>query len=226
MNLVKDYNALYENAVKKIRSGEYQLDRFIDAPFDNRLGISLLIRPDNAVREKIHAFLDKLKISEPGQYYYSDSDIHITVLTLINAYNGFQLDQIKPADYIDIIGESLSGFKNFNIQLRGVTASPSCVMIQGFTGTALNAIRNRLRENFRDSGLEHSIDKRYRIKLAHATVVRLKTTLRDKDAFIKLLEKYDDFNFGSFNVDKIEFICHDWYLRNENSTPIYSFKLR
>jgi hypothetical protein len=50
MNLLDHYDELYRDAVRKIQSDEYEPDELIDAPVDNRFGITLLIRPDKRLK--------------------------------------------------------------------------------------------------------------------------------------------------------------------------------
>ena len=58
---------------------------------------------------------------------------------------------------------------------KGVTASPSCLMIQGFMNhESLNITRNNLRKKLKNTTLQQSIDKRYSIQTAHSTVCRFR----------------------------------------------------
>src|SRR5690606_2272383 len=129
----------------------------------------------------IQKFLNSIKTIEPSQYYYKNSDIHITVMSIISCYDGFQLENIDISEYIDLISKSLIENPEIEIRFRGITASPSCIMIQGFiNNNFLNSIRNNLRNNFKNSNLQQSIDKRYSIETAHTTVMRFQNKLNDK----------------------------------------------
>ena len=86
MNLSSHDQNLYTDAISKIGSGDYQIDNPMDSPSDNRFGLTLLIRPNQQAKDRIRNLLDNLKRIEPNQYYYPDSDIHITVLTIISCY--------------------------------------------------------------------------------------------------------------------------------------------
>lgn len=226
MNLIDHYNELYKDAVQKIQSDDYELDELIDSPTDNRFGITLLARPDKKITKKIQKFLEKLKQIEPEQYYYPTSDIHVTIMPIITCYNGFNLHQINIQEYIDLIQKSINGFSKFNIEFKGITASPSCVMIQGFPqNNNLTQIRNNLRNNFKNSNLQQSIDKRYKIQAAHSTVFRFKKRLNGKETFLKTIEQFRDYNFGSFSVDTLELVFNDWYQRKKQVKTLYRFKL-
>ena len=58
-----------------------------------------MLRPDNFVKDKIQKLLSKIKLIEPNQYFYRDSDLHLTVMSIISCYNGFNLNKIGIEDY-------------------------------------------------------------------------------------------------------------------------------
>ncbi|MGY5355927.1 2'-5' RNA ligase family protein [Wenyingzhuangia sp. IMCC45467] len=212
MDLKTHYQNLFDESMLKIASDDYQIDRLIADENDFRYGITLVIRPSEVVKNKIQLFLEELKEIEPHQYYYHNSDIHITVMSIISCYNGFEVKNINVKDYINIINNSLKGFKTSKIQLKGLTASPSCIMVQGFMdNNSINNFRDRLREKFKNSALEQSIDKRYAIQTAHSTVVRFSESFSKKEAFFNIVEKYKDEDFGTFEVKSIELVANDWY---------------
>jgi len=227
MNLMEYYDNLYKDAILKIRSDNCQTDNLIDSPSDNRFGITLIIRPNIQIRNRVQKFLSELKAVEPDQYYYPNSDIHVTIMSIISCYKGFDLEQISITDYVDLINKSIINHKRFEIEFNGITASPSCIMIQGFLNdSTLNEIRDNLRINFGNSNLERTIDKRYPILTAHSTVVRFRKELIRKDKFIKELDDYKDFYFGRFLVDSLELVYNDWYQRKEHIKELYRFKIK
>lgn len=227
MNLQEHYNELYKKSSEAILAGNYKLDSQINDKSDSRFGITLLIRPSETIKANIQLFLDKLKAIDPLQYYYPDSDIHITVMSIISCYEGFSLDKITIADYIEIIQKSLIDVNEIKIKFQGVTASPSALMIQGFpTDESLNNLRDKLRENFKNSSLQQSIDSRYTIATAHSTVLRFQEKLQNPKQLIEVTEKFRDFDFGEFKVENIELVYNDWYQRKENTVDLYPFYLR
>ncbi len=226
MNLAEHYNQLYKTSSESIISRNYSLDPKINDPSDSRFGITLLLRPSEKIKTNIQLFLKELKAVEPNQYYYPDSDIHITVMSIISCYEGFSLDKINLEDYIKIIEKSLEDLGEIKIEFRGVTASNSAIMIQGFpSDETLNNLRNKLRENFRSSTLEQSIDSRYSIATAHSTVMRFTEKLQNPEKLIEVVEQFRDYNFGEFTADKLELVFNDWYQRAENTILLKDFEL-
>ncbi|MBE8726729.1 2'-5' RNA ligase family protein [Flavobacterium hungaricum] len=227
MNLQEHYNQLYKTAKGAILDEKYAIDSHLKKESDSRFGITLLIRPSDAVKSEIQLLLYDLRKAEPEQYFYPDSDIHITVMSIISCSEDFTLNQISPSDYIEIICKSLVEVDSIKIQFKGVTASPSAIMIQGFpTDETLNNLRNKLRENFKNSGLQQSIDSRYTISAAHATVMRFQDKLQDPKKLIQISEKYRDYDFGAFEVKNLELVYNDWYQRKSNTRVLGDFGLR
>jgi 2'-5' RNA ligase len=83
-----------------------------------------------------------------------------------------------------------------------------------------------LRFEFKKSELEQSLDKRYLIQTAHSTIVRFRNQLNDKENFLKIIDKYADFDFGTFEIKKIELVYNDWYQRKELVKKLYEFKIQ
>lgn len=218
MNLQEQYNQLYQKSSKAISEGNYTIDNQINDASDSRFGLTLLIRPSDEVKHQIQSFLEELKEVDSKQYYYPNSDIHITLMAIISCYEGFTLDLIRVEKYIEIIQKSLINVEKIRIDFKGVTASPSAIMIQGFpTDESLNNLRDKLRENFKKSDLEQNIDSRYAIATAHSTVVRFQEKLEDAEQLIEVIAKFREFNFGEFTVDKLELVYNDWYQRKSNT---------
>ena len=227
MNLEEHYNKLYTDSITKIEAGNFEIDHLIDSDDDYRFGITLLIRPDENTKVNIQHFLDEVKLIEPDQYYYQNSDIHITVMSIISCYDGFDLEKINIQDYVRVIKHVIEKHKNFTIQFKGITASPSCILLQGFfESDTLNEIRDQLRFSFKNSTLQQSLDQRYAIQTAHSTIIRFREKLTNNNAFLAIVEKYRDFDFGTFKVEKMELVYNDWYQRAQFVKKLHEFEIK
>lgn len=226
MNLQEHYNQLYRKSSKAILEGNYHLETELNNKSDSRFGLTLLIRPSQEIKANIQLFLNELKAIDSAQYYYPDSDIHITVLSIISCYEGFTLDKIRVEDYIEIVQKSLADLDKIKIKFRGITASPSAIMIQGFPiDESLNILRNKLRENFKKSTLEQSIDSRYSLTTAHSTVMRFQEPLQNPKKLIEIADKFRDYDFGELTIENLELVYNDWYQREENTIHLKNFNL-
>lgn len=226
-NLTEHYNQLYKTSAETISAGKYSIDLELKNESDSRFGITLLIRPNDEIKANIQHFIYELKKAEPEQYFYPDSDIHVTVMSIISCSADFTLDQISPKEYIEIICRSLVDVEKIKIHYKGVTASPSALMIQGFpSDETLNNLRNKLRENFKSSGLQQSMDSRYSIFTAHSTIMRFQEQLQNPKKLIETVEKFRDYDFGEFDVTNLELVYNDWYQRKGTTRVLGDFGLR
>lgn len=226
-DLREHYWQLYNSSIEQLKNNHYYIDTNIHSAKSNRFGLTLLIRPSMAVKDKIQDFFSQLKKDNPNQYFYPCTDIHITVLSLISCYDGFDYKNISISDYCQLIQKSLENIEQFEIQFQGISASDSAILIQGFPmGNNLEQIRNNLRAHFLNSSLERSIDKRYVLKTAHATVVRYSDTIINKESLIDTLEAYRNYDFGKFHVKELELVYNDWYHREALVQKIDLFPLK
>lgn len=226
MNLQEQYNQLFQESSKAISEGNFIIDSQINDALDSRFGITLLIRPSDEIKAQIQLLLNELRAIDSLQYYYPNSDIHITLMSIISCYEGFTLNKIRIEKYVEIIQKSLLEVDKIKIDLKGVTASPSAIMIQGFpTDESLNNLRDKLRENFKNSNLQQSIDSRYTISTAHSTVMRFQEKLDNPEKMIAVVAKFRDHDFGEFTVNKLELVYNDWYQRKSNTIDLADFYL-
>ena len=227
MNLEKHYNGLWENALQQYKAGAFELDPFLDSTEDDRFGLTLLFRPGAMVKDKISTFLQELRELEPAQYYYPASDMHVTVMSVISCHAGFRLADIDVEAYIKVLQECLADVKSFRVDFRGITASPSCVMVQGFQASGqLNALRDKLRASFRETSLQQTMDSRYILRTAHITVARFKEPLRNPAALLDKLQAYRNHTFGSTEVHHIELVYNDWYQRQSAVQDVWDLRLK
>ena len=163
---------------------------------------------------------------EPDQYYYPGPEIHLTISALISAYPGFTLQQIEPLAYQQAVRHSLAQSTPFTLIYSGVTASPGAILLQGFPqGDALQQLRTKLKSCVEQAGLSHSIDARYALQTAHATLGRFRATLRQPAQVVSLIQAYQQTFIGSFEVDTLELVYTDWYHRAAHTTLLETYSL-
>lgn len=228
-DLTNKYDKLYHDSIEKVKRAGWQVDPFLQDQKnheDNRFGITLLIRPPKEIKQALTVFLEALKNCAPQQYFYPMSDMHITVMSIIPCTPGFCLSEITVPEYKSLIAKSLQRISPFSIRMEGLTASPSCVMAQGFLANQqLQYLRDQLRENFRNACLAERMDERYAIKTAHMTLVRFREACKNQKKFLHILEKYRDVFFGEFTVNEVELVYNDWYQQKEKVQSLARFSI-
>ena len=226
LSLSNHYAQMWQTASDRIRRGDIEPDPLLDALDDTRYGMSLLARPDEPTAAAIRAFLQECWQLEPAQYYYPISDLHLTVLSIISCYPRFRLEQVELQAYQQCVAQALNSFPPFALTFSGITASPSTVVLQGYPqDNTLEKLRNRLRTVFQQSGLEHSIDSRYRIVTAHSTVVRFREKLLQPVRFADFLAQQRQRHFGSFRINSLELVGNDWYQRKAKTVLLKTYPL-
>jgi len=158
-------------------------------------------------------FLREIRRLEPDQYYYSPSEFHLTILSLFTATENFLPFCAQKERYIAAVDSAVQKTSPVRIIFKGITASSSAVMIQGFFETQkLNRLRDRLRRQLGARGLGKGIDQRYRLQTAHMTVVRFCAPLRHPEAFAQALEQARRRTFGAMAVRRFYLVQNDWYM--------------
>ena len=224
--LQQHYQALWQQSLLKFEQHQFETDALLTAKDDKRYGITLLARPSEQVKQQIRHHLAELMQLEPQQYYYPASDLHLTVLSLISCYAGFALSQIDTAAYVELVKEVIADTGPFRLDFQGITASPSCVLVQGFfDDQKLNQLRAKLRSVFGQSILQHSIDQRYALQTAHMTVLRFTQQPANPGLFLQKIKALTSVDFGSCLINELELVGNDWYQRQQNTVLLSRFDL-
>jgi 2'-5' RNA ligase len=207
------YATMWDSAFGAVARGDIDCDTRLAARRDLRRGLTLIARPNEALRARFNAVLDRLAGLEPNQYRYPVSDMHVTILSLFTASENSAQQLLRLADYRSAVSVALKGMKTVEIDFAGISLSRSAVLAQGFPrGPALETLRERLRVQLRDRGLNASLDQRYRLVTAHTTLFRFVAPLQDANGFAALLTSMRDEPLGSMRVDEVELVINDWYM--------------
>ena len=221
------YERLWQKAALAFDAGQPRIDALLpDKLNDPRRGVTLLLRPDQAVHRSIKSFLGKVSAVAPGQYFYRPEEFHVTVLAIIPTSEQWrdkmaQLDVCRAA-----IGKVMKEQQAFSIAFRGVTATAEAVMVQGYpTGDTLRRIRNRLRGELHNSPLSQELDRRYRIHAAHLTVMRFCRPDTDWRRLKSLLEANRTTPFGESRIQNLQLVLTDWYASADKVKVLEEYRL-
>ncbi|RZJ06736.1 MAG: mutarotase [Rubrivivax sp.] len=226
MDLQALYDSMYAAAAPRIRAGDCAPDPLLHVPGDNRCGMTLLLRPSVELRDAFGRFQHEALAVAPELYAHPASDLHVTVLAIVSCEAGFRPGEVDVAAYAHLAQQCLAGTGPIDLQFRGITASPAALMACGFpAGDALNALRNRLRTAFRGSGLYQSIDRRYALATAHATLLRFPEPPRQPGRLMDVVERYRHADFGSMRGTELELVSNDWYQRANRVQRLATFAL-
>ncbi|HEX8478591.1 MAG TPA: 2'-5' RNA ligase family protein [Telluria sp.] len=207
------YDAMWDRAFGAVARGDIDCDTGLAAGRDLRRGLTLIARPGPALRARFDSLLDRLALSEPRQYRYPAADMHVTILPLFTAVENPVAELARLDEYVNAVHSALDGIEAFDIKFTGITMSRGAVLAQGFPcGPALETLRDRLRIQLRDAGLDGSLDQRYRLITAHSTLFRFVTPLHDPQHFAAQLASLRHEPLGCMHVDEVELVVNDWYM--------------
>jgi len=221
------YSKMWNDSIDRFKNNNCEIDSLINDESDMRRGITVLSYFDDSLGHNISNFLEELKVIEPEQYYYPKNELHLTILSIISCITGFKLSNIDVEAYCSIFQETIKGIDGFKINLKGITVSPSCILIQGFPDSnQLNHLRDSLRINFKKANLESTIDTRYKLITAHTTVVRCAAQFKNNDELLAVLCKYKNYDFGTLEVNSLELVFNNWYQNLSVTKSLSSAKLK
>ncbi len=221
------YKDLWSKTLPLFESGKYEIDRSINDPTDLRRGLTLRARLSAEVIAQIENYSKNLKPLLPDQYFTPITDLHITVLTVVSCNTDFRYDPMTDTAYCEVIEKSIKDIESPIISFRGITASPSCLLLCGFPeNNGLKELRDHLRRWFQTSDLPNSVDFRYPLKTAHATIMRFIENQADISEFTQFIKANKNFSFGAQVIDEIEFVTNDWCHKKNNTNIIRTFKLK
>lgn len=221
------YARLWAEATGHFQRGQVGIDSYLrDKNKDRRMGLSIIGRPGPAVGERFAAFLNQAKLVAPKQYFYRDSEFHLTVLSLFTATEAFERHWNNLVAYRAAVDQALIGGQAFTVHYRGITASKNAVMIQGFVqGPQLERLRASLRQALRVAGLGDGLDQRYAIETAHSTVIRFVSQPEELPQLLRLLGQNRTTDFGKTTFQSLQLVKNDWYMSEEKVEVLARYPL-
>lgn len=208
------YNEMWDRFTEASLNNCCHLDPLINSATDTRRGITALAYLQNnnpRVTNNIASFLAAIRQIEPEQYYYQSADFHLTILSIISCVKDFALSTINSEQYTKTFHDVMAECPPIEINFCGVTASESCVVIQGFPNdNSLQVLREKLKKAFKDFP-NVTIDSRYKLITAHSSVIRFCQPLKDSQKLLELCHQYRNHSFGSIIFTQFDLVFNNWY---------------
>ena len=217
------YDSIFQEHIKDIENNRIITDEYLKKEtIDNRRGISLIIPIsfDNTIyNDLVKEYCD----IEPNQYYYPDTDLHITIFTFLSARDSYINNEEVNRHFKCISETVLQSIRTFNILLNGITFSKEAGFINGYDNNVLIIIRDSIRKEMKNKVLK--IDERYKSETAHITFTRFVNPLLDN---YRLVNKIKDDKYRSIDeivIRKIELVEHDWYNKLLHRKVLETFEI-
>ncbi len=220
------YDAMWERAFPAVAAGAVDLDARLAAGPDPRRGVTLIARPGPQLAARFDALLDRLAAAAPGQYRHPQPDMHLTILSLFTVGDDVAPALARLGDYRAAVRAAVAGVPAFAIDFDGIALSRGAVLARGFPcGPALETLRERLRAALRERGLDASLDQRYRLVTAHATLLRFVRPLAAPAQLAALLAALRDEALGVMRVDEVELVVNDWTMSRGSLRQVEALRL-
>jgi hypothetical protein len=223
MSSIKLYDSIFQTHFKELENNRIKTDHFlVPNTIDNRRGVSLII----PISLDTSAYSDLVKEYceiEPNQYYYPNTDLHITIFTFLSARDTYKNNNEINRQFMNISENVLGSIHTCSVLLNGITFSTEAGFINGYDNNVLIGIRDSIREEMNKNGLK--IDERYKSETAHITFTRFVNPLADNKRLVKkiLIDKKRE--IGEIRINKIELVEHDWYNKLINKKVLETFKI-
>lgn len=185
-------------------------DRLLACPEqDTRMSVALVLRPPEPVGRAVEECLKQMRSVHPELYYYPAQDLHVTVLDLLAGRPGLVCPPELAEGYAQVIRQAAAQVPPIPVRFAGLTASDSAVMVKGYPGPELEALRQGVRAALRGQGLP--LEERYETRSCHLTAVRFPCPAEDPPGLVRRLEEWAELPFGKCTIGKIEITYHNWY---------------
>ena len=226
-HLIRLYDAMWQDAVDYFATGRVQLDPYLAARHrDHRLGLTLIVRPTQEVIDQFSPLLRELVQIEPHQYFYQPSEFHVTILSMFTATENFEPYFAKVPVYLKVLQPVLSAAEHFTVRFRGITATKSSIMVQGFPQDGeLEHLRNKLRGTLKSKNLGEALDERYRITTAHTTIMRFRIQPQDLERLVRVLFSHRERSFGKSTFRTLQLVKNDWYMSMDKVEVLKDYPL-
>lgn len=221
------YDAMWDRAWPAVSSGDVDCDTHLAGGLDPRRGLTLVARPGPALAARFGALQDRLTDADPRQYRQPRTDLHVTILSLFTVTADYAPHLARRADYAAAVRAAVAGLPAFDIDFDGITISRGAVLARGVPrdGT-LELLRARLRDALRASGLDGSLDQRYRLVTAHSTLLRFVAPPQDPARLAAVLAGLRAMPLGTIRVDTLALVVNDWYMSNAAVEAVATWTLR
>ncbi|TCL74265.1 A-kinase anchor protein AKAP7 [Hydrogenispora ethanolica] len=210
------YTTINLEGMEAIRSGQEKIDPHLNnLGQDKRLGLTLLITIKGEITQGFQFLTEEIQKIESEQYFYPETDLHITILDLISATESFEKNDAMIRESIKVVQNAMKGLSPFDVQFNGIIASNAAILVKGYDDGGLQKLRRRTRKTASEYGI--ILKERYQSISAHSTIVRFKKALKNREQLSAVLQQYHDFDMGVMKVNELELVVHDWYNRKKDS---------
>ena len=211
------YKKINQQGRIAIQFGHEQIDPWLgQLKNDHRRSLTLLATVPAHVSRNIKMCLQGMKASVPELYYYPSTAFHLTIMDL---YRGQPLDRLLN-DYASQLKPLVNRFLPIQWRMQGLIVSPGAVLVKGYYSPSLEQLRSQIRQQIPLANLP--LMERYQTVSGHMTIARFPTEVQHRASLLRYVEQNSSLQFGTFAVNHLDLVIHDWYHRRVQSLATFS----
>ena len=211
------YKKINQQGRIAIQFGHEQIDPWLgQLKNDHRRSLTLIATVPAHVSRNIKVCLQGMEDSVPELYYYPSTAFHLTIMDL---YRGQPLDRLLN-DYASQLKPLVNRFLPIQWRMQGLIVSPGAVLVKGYYSPSLEQLRSQIRQQIPLANLP--LMERYQTVSGHMTIARFPTEVQHRASLLRYVEQNSSLQFGTFAVNHLDLVIHDWYHRRVQSLATFS----
>jgi len=220
-----NYRRLSREGYEALALGRLQCDpHLLNPEEDRRSGVSLILRPAPEVVRLLARVSQRLLAAMPDQYFYQESDYHVTVATLVAARDPLDLGADDLSRLRNMTTAALASCRPFLIHFLGVSLVPAGIIARGYyPRDSLAEIRDAIRAEAKQRDIP--LQERHSNVGAHVTVARFRTVF-DTSRLVTELDALQRCELGLSPVHELDLVQNDWYTRKSRVRVLERHLLR
>lgn len=173
-----------------------------------RWGVSAVLRPVGTVADALaEAAREADSRAGGGHIVYAAGGLHVTVRSIEGYRSDVPRDDPRVAEYGRILRGAARDLGPVAIEFRGIVATPTAVLVQGFpVGEALAELREAMHDGLVGAGLPLGPEAAQRRETAHATLLMVTRRLPDPAAFAAYVDERRRVPFGTCTFDAVDLV--------------------
>jgi hypothetical protein len=176
-----------------------------------RWGISAVFRVQDWPVALTRCAGDIATLLGPRHFVYGPDAMHITLRQFEGYRADVPLDDANVRSYGQVLFSFASRQSPLAIELRGLAASPTGIVVQGWPVVDLRGIRNDLHDSLEENRAPLLGPEAARIDLrrtAHASLAIFGGPVRDAAALVAFIESHRSTSFGALRVDRVWLVAY------------------
>lgn len=225
--LRSEYEGLWTGSRQLLAAGRVTPDT---APVESsgRWGVSAVLRPTGDVAATLAGVSETLAgFTGRRQTLYGPSNLHTTVRSIETYRAGVTDEDAAVRIYAEILDRIAGRRGPIRIAYRGLTASASGVLAQGWpVGDELYRLRRTLLEKLSDRGLSGGPEAERTRRTAHASLVTFAASPRYPEALVEFIEANRRTPYGVASFNSVEIVRYERTKYAAEPVTLYKTALR